>query len=106
VLSGLIGFEVPINRVSVSLKPGDILVVGQYIGPRLPEGCKALPDGARIEWYVVSCRKAGAIAKLEEIRADLENAAANFEWPEEGEKLLQATVEKHFPQYFSENAYD
>jgi hypothetical protein len=106
VLSGLIGFDVPVNRVSVSLKPGDVLVVGQYIGPRLPEGCKALPDGARIEWYVVSCRKPGAIAKLEEIRDDLANAAANMEWPEEGEKLLRATVEKHFPQYFGENAFD
>lgn len=106
VLSKLIGFDVPINRVSVSLKPGDNLVVGQYVGPRLPEGCKELPEGARIEWYVVSCHKAGTIGKLEVIRADLANAAANFEWPEEGEKLLRATVEKHFPQYFGENSFD
>jgi hypothetical protein len=106
VLSVLIGVNVPVNRVSVSLQPGDQLVVGQYVGPRLPEGCKELPKESRIEWYVVLCRAAGAVAELEEIRNDLANAAANFEWPEEGEKLLRATVEKHFPQYFNENAFD
>lgn len=106
ILSGLIGFEVPVNRVSVSLKPGDKLVVGQYVGPRLPEGCKEIPAGSRIEWYVVSCHPAGAISSLEEIRADLGNAAANFEWPDEGERLLRAAAEKHFPQFFSENAFD
>jgi len=106
VMSGLIGFDVPVNRVSVSLQPGDVLVVGQYVGPRLPEGCKELPDGARIEWYIVSCRKAGEIVKLEEIRSDLARAAADFEWPDVGEKSLRAVVEKYFPQYFSENAYD
>ena len=93
VLAALIGFDVPVNRVQVSLKPGDVLVVG-------------LPDGARIEWYIVSCRKAGAIVELEEIRSALANAAADFEWPNVGEKSLRAVVEKHFPQYFCENAYD
>jgi hypothetical protein len=105
-LSGLIGFDIPVNRVSVSLKPGDVLVVGQYVGPRLPEGAVVLPDGARIEWYIVSCRRAGAIAMLEEIRSDLAKAAADFEWPDIGDKSLRAVVEKYFPQYFSENAYD
>jgi len=93
VMSGLIGFDVPVNRVEVTLKPGDVLVVGQYVG-------------ARIEWYIVSCRKAGTIAMFEEIRSDLAKAAADFEWPDIGEKSLRAVVEKYFPQYFSENAYD
>jgi len=106
VVSGLIGIDVPVNRVSVSLQPGDVLVVGQYVGARLPEGCKALPDGAQIDWYIVSCRKAGAIVGLEEVRADLAKAAADFEWPDVGEKSLRAVVEKYFPQYFGENAYD
>lgn len=106
VLSELVGVEVPTNRVSISLEPGDILVVGQYMGPRLPEGCKTLPADARIEWYIVSCLKPGTIAKLKEIRDDLANAARHFEWPEEGKKLLQATAEKHFPQYFSEEAWE
>jgi len=55
VLSGILGYTVPVNRVNISLKPGDKLIVGQYVGPRLPEGCKTLPEGARIEWYVVEC---------------------------------------------------
>lgn len=45
--------EVPANRVSISLEPGDVLLVGQYVGPRLPEGATTLPEGATIEWWVV-----------------------------------------------------
>ena len=41
------------NRETVHLKEGDTLVVGQYVGPRLPEGATALPEGAKIEWYKV-----------------------------------------------------
>ena len=53
VLSTLLDTDVPVNRVSVSLQPGDILYVGQYIGPRLPEGATKLPSGAKIKWYRV-----------------------------------------------------
>jgi hypothetical protein len=106
VLSGLIGIEVPVNRVSVSLMPGDTLVVGQYVGPRLPEGCSTLPDGARIEWYVVSCRIKGSVAGLDEMRDDYCQAASDMEWPDIGEKNLLEVTRKHFPQYFDENAFD
>jgi hypothetical protein len=40
------------NRVNVSLKPGDAAIVGQYIGPRLPEGATTLPEGATIKWLL------------------------------------------------------
>jgi len=53
VMSNLLGFAVPVNRVTVSLQPGDVLFVGQYVGPRLPEGATKLPDGAKIRWYRV-----------------------------------------------------
>jgi hypothetical protein len=53
VLSDLLGYKVPVNRVSVSLQPGDVLFVGQYCGPRLPEGATKLPQGAKISWYRV-----------------------------------------------------
>lgn len=53
IISHLLGFAVAANRVSVSLLPGDILVVGQYVGGRLPEGCKTIPGDAAVEWYVV-----------------------------------------------------
>ena len=45
-----LGIDVPANRITVALKPGDVAVVGQYRGPRLPEGCHVLPEGATIQW--------------------------------------------------------
>jgi len=56
VLGGLLGFEVPANRTTVSLQKGETAVVGQYIGPRLPEGATELPQGARIVWLLVTVR--------------------------------------------------
>lgn len=53
VMSTLLNTDIPVNRVSVSLQPGDILYVGQYCGPRLPEGATKLPQGAKIRWYRV-----------------------------------------------------
>lgn len=44
---------VPCNRVSVTLRAGDTAILGQYSGPRLPEGATELPDGAAIKWIVV-----------------------------------------------------
>mgnify|MGYP000853274664 CR=1 FL=1 len=49
----VLGRPIQVNRVSIKLKPGVILLVGQYIGPRLPEGATTLPEGARIEWWLV-----------------------------------------------------
>lgn len=51
--------EVPVetNRVSVALKPGDEMVVGQYSGPRLPEGATELPEGASIKWILVQVKR-------------------------------------------------
>ncbi len=53
VMEAELGMEVPFNRASLVLQPGDELLVGQYSGPRLEEGCKALPVGAKIEWILV-----------------------------------------------------
>ena len=41
------------NRMSVTLQPGDRVLVGQYTGPRLPEGATELPEGATIQWWLV-----------------------------------------------------
>jgi hypothetical protein len=46
----VLGMEVPRNRTTVALKPGDEAIIGQYRGPRLPEGAYTLPDGATIQW--------------------------------------------------------
>jgi len=49
----MIGQNLPANRANMSLKSGESMIVAQYIGPRLPEGTKELPLGARIEFRLV-----------------------------------------------------
>ena len=53
VFSSVLGVTVPCNRATVALKDGDVALVGQYSGPRLPEGATTLPEGAAIKWLVV-----------------------------------------------------
>lgn len=53
VFASQLGMPVPTNRATVSLKKGDTVVVGQYRGPRLPEGATTLPEGATIQWLRV-----------------------------------------------------
>lgn len=57
VVGGLIGVDLSANRANVFLKPGEKMVVAQYIGPRLPEGATQLPDGARIEFRLVEIKE-------------------------------------------------
>jgi hypothetical protein len=54
VFSDQLGINVPANRTNVSLVKGDIAVIGQYRGPRLPEGVSTLPEGASIVWLQVT----------------------------------------------------
>ena len=54
VFAGILGTEVPASRTSVILTPRDVLLVGQYKGPRLPEGSTELPAGSKITWYHVA----------------------------------------------------
>jgi hypothetical protein len=54
LFSELLGRFVAFNRASTSLAVGDELFVGQYNGPRLPEGATSLPPGATIRWFHVS----------------------------------------------------
>ncbi len=53
VVSGILGFEVPANRTTVTLTEKDTLYVAQYKGPRLPEGATELPEGATIEFIKI-----------------------------------------------------
>lgn len=53
VFADVLGIDVPCNRVSVSLQHGEAALVGQYSGPRLPEGATTLPEGATIKWIIV-----------------------------------------------------
>ena len=56
VFSAVLGVPVPCNRATVALKEGDVALVGQYNGPRLPEGATSLPEGATIKWLVVGVK--------------------------------------------------
>ncbi len=53
ILSDILGMEIPVNRVSVTLEKGETAIVAQYTGPRLPEGATELPDGAQITFRYV-----------------------------------------------------
>lgn len=66
VLAGILGVPVPTHRVSVALTSGDEAVVAQYVGPRLPEGAKALPEGATIKWFLVRVHGVQRITSLKD----------------------------------------
>jgi Domain of unknown function (DUF1874) len=53
IFTHILGRGVPVSRISVRLVGDDRALIGQYIGPRLPEGATMLPEGARIEWWIV-----------------------------------------------------
>ena len=57
VFSNVLGVPVACNRATVTMKDGDLALVGQYSGPRLPEGCSTLPEGATIKWVIVRVTK-------------------------------------------------
>ena len=58
LFSALLEVEVAPRRVSVTLDEETALLVGQYVGPRLPEGATALPEGARVLWLLVTMEDA------------------------------------------------
>lgn len=53
ILANMLGRPVANNRVSLKLNAGEAVVVAQYMGPRLPEGCTTLPEGAKITFLQV-----------------------------------------------------
>ncbi len=53
VLQSELKIPVPCNRETVTLRAGDCAILGQYSGPRLPEGTTTLPTGASIKWILV-----------------------------------------------------
>ena len=54
LFSTILGVKIPCNRVTVTLKSGESALLGQYSGPRLPEGATTLPEGASIKWVLVN----------------------------------------------------
>ncbi len=54
VLSDLLGFPVPMNRMNVALDENTELFVAQLVGGRLPEGATTLPEGYGFRFYRVT----------------------------------------------------
>ena len=54
IVSGLLGVEMPANRIAVKITGMEILVVAHYSGERLPEGATTQPEGAKVEFFEVS----------------------------------------------------
>ena len=54
IVSGLVGKEVACNRASIQLNPGDVLLVAQVTGGRLPEGTTELPEGFQLTFWKVT----------------------------------------------------
>lgn len=56
LLSGILGVrsEIPVSRDKfVFSNKDEMVVVAQYLGPRLPEGATELPEGAEVRFYRV-----------------------------------------------------
>lgn len=56
VLTNMLGFDVPCNRVSVTINADTELYVAQVVGGRLPEGATTLPEGFRINFFKVEIK--------------------------------------------------
>lgn len=57
LFSAKLGIPVPLNRVSVKLTEGESILLGQYVGPRLPEGRVLNAEelaAAGIQWVLVT----------------------------------------------------
>ena len=54
VLTNMLGFEVPMNRINIVLDENTELFVAQLVGGRLPEGATTLPEGFSFKFYRVT----------------------------------------------------
>ena len=54
VLSEVLGFPVPMNRINISLDKETEMYVAQLMGGRLPEGSTTLPEGFSFKFYRVT----------------------------------------------------
>lgn len=60
LVGSLLGVELPVNRISIDLNPGDVLWVAQYSGPRLQPGTTELPANSKIAWRMLTYRLVAA----------------------------------------------
>ena len=78
LFSSLLGRRIQYRRAHLELGPGeDVMLVGQYRGPRLEEGATELPEGAKIRWALVCM--ADFVEDVEAISADLDEIICEAE---------------------------
>jgi hypothetical protein len=53
VLTNELGKEIPFNRANAKLERGELALVCQLSGGRLPEGCTTLPENISIKYYLL-----------------------------------------------------
>lgn len=53
IIADQLGVAMPYNRKDVKVWYDSTILVAQYTGQRLPEGCKQLPEGANITYWLV-----------------------------------------------------
>lgn len=80
IFSNTLGTEVPMNRINIDLSGLDLLLVGQYSGPRLPEGTTELPEGATIRWFTVQVVPANSNHPVWEKQPDPERKSCFRPW--------------------------
>lgn len=54
LINDKLGTRFPYARINISMVEGDIMLVAQYTGPRLPEGATTLPEGTTLRYYEIS----------------------------------------------------
>jgi hypothetical protein len=55
VFGAVLGMPIAYNRINVTLEKHKVrLLIGQYTGPRLEVGATRLPEGAEINWWLVT----------------------------------------------------
>jgi len=54
IFSNILNINVAFNRTSVIINKNSSVLIGQYFGPRLPEGVMTLPENATIKWLLVT----------------------------------------------------
>ena len=54
VISSILGMEIPAQRRFGTLMPGEVAIVAQVVGGRLPEGCTTIPEGMAIQFFQIT----------------------------------------------------
>ena len=92
LLSKMLGFPVECHREALTIRDGEVMIVAQYAGPRLPEGSTQLPDGASITWFAVEVRATAA----ERVAAD---AAWEAHQRRQAEELAASAFATHHHEH-------